>query len=50
MSRTLLATTLATTMLVTPALAQTFETDLGTVPLETYVEGLQFPCGIEFLP
>ena len=41
---------LATTMLVAPALAETYETDLGTVSVEPYVEGLQFPWGMAFLP
>lgn len=41
---------LATTMLVAPALAETYETDLVTVSVEPYVEGLQFPWGMTFLP
>lgn len=46
----LTAAALATTMLVAPAFAQIFETELGAVTLEPYVEGLQFPWGLVFLP
>ncbi|WP_246472931.1 PQQ-dependent sugar dehydrogenase [Pelagibacterium limicola] len=50
MPRHLVAAALATTMLATPAFAQTFETEYGPVTVEPYVEGLQHPWGLVFLP
>lgn len=38
------------TALTTPGLAQTYETELGSVTLEPFVEGLEFPWALVFLP
>ncbi|WP_417580511.1 PQQ-dependent sugar dehydrogenase [Pelagibacterium sp.] len=48
-SKTLIAL-LCSTTLVSPALAQDYETESGAVTLTPVVEGLQFPWGMVFLP
>jgi glucose/arabinose dehydrogenase len=50
MSPKILIALLCSTTLVSPALAQTHETEAGTVRLDPVVEGLQFPWGLVFLP
>ncbi|MEQ8444475.1 MAG: PQQ-dependent sugar dehydrogenase [Pelagibacterium sp.] len=50
MSPKILIALLCSTTLVSPALAQTYETEAGTVRLDPVVEGLQFPWGLVFLP
>ncbi|MCD7059527.1 PQQ-dependent sugar dehydrogenase [Pelagibacterium xiamenense] len=50
MIRTILAGLICATALAGPAQAQTYETDLGAVILETHVEGLEHPWGLAFLP
>lgn len=50
MSPKILIALLCSTTLVSPALAQTYETEAGTVGLDPVVEGLQFPWGLVFLP
>ncbi|WMT91136.1 PQQ-dependent sugar dehydrogenase [Pelagibacterium sp. H642] len=50
MFKTSLIALACATALVTPALAQTYETEHGAVTLEPFVEGLEFPWGLVFLP
>ncbi|WP_127145686.1 PQQ-dependent sugar dehydrogenase [Pelagibacterium montanilacus] len=52
MSLRTLSIALCASALAMPAMAvdQTFETEAGSVHLETYVEGVEFPWGMVFLP
>lgn len=50
MFRQALAGLACATALTAPAIAQTFETEMGSVSLDPVVEGLQSPWGMVFLP
>ena len=50
MLRKSLAVLACATALTAPALAQTYETEQGPVTVAPFVEGLEFPWGLVFLP
>ena len=50
MLRTSLVVLACATALASPAWAQTYETEQGPVTVEVFVEGLEFPWGLVFLP
>lgn len=50
MFKTSLIALACATALVTPVFAQTYETEQGAVTLEPFVEGLEFPWALVFLP
>lgn len=50
MIRPLLAGLACATALATPTLAQTYDTELASVSVEPFVEGLEYPWGLVFLP